>query len=157
MAKFNIGDVVELNSGGPEMVVTGYENINAPWSNESDVVDKNRVWCKWYHPYGNNFERSVFNTSTLESVATYEPSPAGESGFQIGDIVVLNAEGGPDMTVSAIQENTIQVPDGSGGFEAEKANDGSFSISCTWWNENGKTYQNDNFHYQTITKRDDTI
>lgn len=153
MREFIIGDVVELNSGGPEMVVTGYERVDAPWS-EDESVDKNRVWCRWYHPYSGNFENAVFNAETLSSVASFEPD---EKQFEIGNIVELNAEGGPDMTVSGIEENTIQVSNGSGGTKTQKANDDAYLISCTWWNENDKSYHKGTFHYQTIIKKEDGI
>ena len=58
--KIEIGDVVKLKSGGPELTVT---NVGKLWET-SDVL---HAWCAWFSDDGKNHE-GTFPCASLEKI-----------------------------------------------------------------------------------------
>jgi uncharacterized protein YodC (DUF2158 family) len=59
---FNVGDVVRLKSGGPNMTV--------------DNASGSRIICVWFESDGINFHQQSFDQGALEKVAPAEKSEA---------------------------------------------------------------------------------
>ncbi|WP_308539036.1 DUF2158 domain-containing protein [uncultured Pantoea sp.] len=62
--KFNKGDVVVLNSGGPKMTVTGY--TAELMSFVALGVTEKTVSLQWYNDKANKFETSAFDEDLLD-------------------------------------------------------------------------------------------
>jgi len=59
MEEFKVGEIVQLKSGGPKMMV-----------NSVDGATTNSIWCQWFA--GNKLESGSFNPESLKKVAEDE-------------------------------------------------------------------------------------
>jgi uncharacterized protein YodC (DUF2158 family) len=66
MTTFNVGDVVKLRSGGPDMTV---ENAGA------DEMNRPTVWCAWFDNTG-NYRHEAF---ALQAVILSADRPRAET------------------------------------------------------------------------------
>lgn len=57
---FDVGDLVKLKSGGPDMTIQSVNNSAAPYT----------YWCQWFA--GRKLERGNFSEASLESAENGE-------------------------------------------------------------------------------------